>query len=121
MHDLRQIAKLMPKPDRSEIGQIAESIDEDPDLAPESEKHFLGNVIVMHVYGDYTYTDVLPSQPGISLRNNFSTINLPNGDIVYLAKTLDDLKNNVDIDDMKAAALFNAGLIDTDDDGNFLI
>jgi hypothetical protein len=69
----------------------------------------------MHVYGDDTYADVLASQPGISLRNNFSIINLPNGDAIYMAKTLDDLKNNIELDEKELEALFNAGLIDSDD------
>lgn len=79
-------------------------------------QNFLGNVIIMHIYGDNTYADVLPKQPGISLRNNFSAIRLPNGDRLYLAKTIDDLKYNVKLGEKEMVALFNAGLIDLGDE-----
>jgi hypothetical protein len=97
---------------------------DEPEGRPSPDRpddHFVGSVIVMHIYGDDTYASVLPSVPGISLRNNFSMIDLPNGDIIYLAKTLDHLKANVELDRKELEALFNAGLIDADDEGNFII
>ena len=101
--------------------EIANNI-EDDDLNRPEPGSFIGSVIVLHNYGDDTYADVLPSQPGISLRNNFSQINLPNGDIVILAKTVHDLKINTKLDEKDLEALFNAGLIDSDDEtGEFII
>ena len=96
-----------------------EDLEGDRDLT-NLNKQFLGNIIIMHIYGDDTYADVLPKQPGISLRNNFSEIALPNGDRLYLAKTLDDLKSNVHLGRKELEALFNAGLVDIDDEGESL-
>jgi len=98
--------------------QIAETID---GSSLRNDQHFIGSVIVMHIHGDGTYADVLPSQPGISLRSNFSVMSLPNGDTIYLAKNLDELRDNVELGQKELDALFNAGLIDTDDDGNYII
>jgi hypothetical protein len=86
------------------------------EMGPGEDQQFIGNIIVLHVYGDDTYADALPRQPGISLRNNFSVINLPNGDTIYLAKTIDDLKNNIKLGEKEMEALFNAGLVDSDDE-----
>jgi len=117
----------MPIDPEDIAGMIGDDPDEigppepQPGPGPDTpEKHFSGNVIVLHVYGDNTYADVLPSQPGISLRNNFSMINLPNGDTLYLAKSLDDLRANVELEEKELSALFNAGLVDTDDEGNYI-
>jgi hypothetical protein len=76
--------------------------------------------IIIHVHGDGEMYDVTQS---VSITSNqpFDSLTLPNGDEIIVAKSLADVKSNMDMsDNTLLEALFNANLIESDDNGNFL-
>ena len=77
-------------------------------------------LIVIHVWHDNEYINVT-STNNVTIPGDFASINLPNGSTVYFAKSLDAIKNNMDVNEELLDALFNAGLIEADDEGNFII
>ena len=78
---------------------------------------------VLHVYGDDTYADVTElAGSGFAIKGDFARLHLGNGDSLYFAKSVDALKNNIELDEKELEALFNASLIDSDDEtGEFLV
>ena len=79
--------------------------------------------IVLQVFADgeraaATFTnDVAPA------RGDFAILNLPNGDTVLIATSLEAMKTGTPggLTKLELEALFNAGLIETDDGGNYVM
>ena len=84
------------------------------------ESSALSGAIVIHRHGDGTYVDA-KTEPGLSINGGYAEINLPNGDTIYIANSLNDLLSNIQPDESELEALFNAGIIGTDDDGHYMI
>lgn len=115
---LRQIAAdLLDSPDREAALRKLR-------LFASSLRTAAGSILV-HRHGDGTYVDVTISPnvvPGPA-SGGMATIHLPNGDSLEVASSLDALKGDYPdgMDDELLEALFNAGLIETDDEGNYLV
>jgi len=84
------------------------------------EKQASGYCIIIHVHGDGSFCDVNTTTE-ITPDKPFVRITLPKGDEIIFARSLDDIKANMKMDDLLKEGLFNFGLIQTDDDGNYLI
>jgi uncharacterized protein YjgD (DUF1641 family) len=77
------------------------------------------NVIVVHVHGDYEYTDVTQTSD-VTLSRPFVSITLPKGDKIIFANSLADIKANMKVNETLLSALYNKGMIDPpDDEGNY--
>jgi hypothetical protein len=76
--------------------------------------------LIVHIHGDGEMIDVVQSSSMASTKP-FDSLTLPKGDILIIAKSLDDIKSNMDMsNEALLDALFNRGLIETDDDGNYI-
>ena len=77
--------------------------------------------LIVHIHGDGEMIDVVQSSSMASTKP-FDSLTLPKGDILIIAKSLDDIKSNMDMsNEALLDALFNRGLIETDDDGNYIV
>jgi hypothetical protein len=112
------------------LRRIATAIDQskNPDrkLVEQDLKKVLAAVessgsIIIHVHGDGEMYDVTQSTSVMS-NKPFDSMTLPKGDKIIVAKSLADVKSNMDMsNNTLLEALFNANLIESDDDGNFLL
>jgi len=79
--------------------------------------------ILVHTYGDGTYVEVTTSPEILPASGSIARVTLPNGDDLVVAASLDALKTAYPdgMDDEVKEALFNEGLIQADDEGNYQI
>jgi len=123
---------MKPSQLASQLRRIAAAIDKsrnpDRNLVARDLKKVIAAVdgasagsIIIHTHGDHEMYDVARS---VSITSNmpFDSLTLPKGDVISIAKSLDDIKANMDMtNEALLDALFNAGLIDTDEDGNHIL
>lgn len=78
-------------------------------------------IIVIHTHRDDTYVDVTTVN-NVTPISDLEMVGLPNGDTLTFAKSVQAIKTNADLanDNRVPEALFNAGLIETDDAGNYI-
>jgi hypothetical protein len=79
-----------------------------------------GNIIV-HFGPDETFVTAFQSKELSPTSGDHAIVTLPYGDVIIVAKDIDALKRNTEMTDDLKEALYNSGLIDVDDEGNFLI
>lgn len=81
-----------------------------------------GKFIVIHRGTQGAHVTVTTTDEVVPLNGTYGNVPLPNGDNVSFYASLDVIMDNEDMHDPTLLeALFNAGLVDTDDDGNYIL
>lgn len=113
---LRHIASGIDKSKKPQKALVAKEIKK---IISSLSKQAAGDVIVINVSSDGEYYNVTTTNE-IVLNKPFVSVQLPTGELSF-AMSLDDIKANMDMKNQKLLeALYNRGLINVDDEGEFI-
>jgi hypothetical protein len=115
---LRRIASAIDnskQPDRTLVARDLKKV-----LASVSKTAGSGSIIIQIISGNNGDDYLIMQSQTVSSTEPFDMITLPNGEQIIIAKTLADIKNNIDEGEHEGLlkALYNAGLIQYDTDSD---